>query len=37
MKQTHTYREQTGGCQSGERRGEEQVRSRGLRGADYYV
>ena len=36
-KKTHRYREQTCGYQWGERRGEGQHRSRGLRGINYYV
>ena len=34
-KQTHRYREQTGGYQWGEGRGEGQYRGRGLRGTNY--
>ena len=36
-KQTHRYREQTGGYQWREGRKEEQDRSRGLKDTNYYV
>ena len=36
-KQTHRYREHTGGYQWGEGRGEGQYRRRGLQGTNYYV
>ena len=37
QKQTHRYREQTGGHQWGEGRGRGKVGGGGLRGTNYYV
>ena len=37
QKQIHRYREETSGYQWGEGREQEQERSRGLRGTNYYV
>ena len=36
-KQTHRYRKQTSGCQSGEGRGDGQIRHMRLRDTNYYV